>query len=111
MTRALADSYRAELVHAARQGQAFDTATGEPAAWVAPEPVTVTWYQPAMAYAEMKWPHLAPHSRASLADALAAVTPLLTRETGRRPPTGRVRAALYGYAFNPVPLQNPSRVV
>ena len=71
MTRALADSYRAELVHAARQGQAFDTATGEPAAWVAPEPVTVTWYQHAMAYAEMKWPHLAPHSRASLADALA----------------------------------------
>ncbi len=101
MTRALADSYRAELVHAARQGQAFDTATGEPAAWVAPEPVTVTWYQHAMAYAEMKWPHLAPHSRASLADALATVTPLLTRETGRRPPTGRVRAALYGYAFNP----------
>jgi hypothetical protein len=54
MTRALADSYRAELVHAARQGQAFDTATGEPAAWVAPEPVTVTWHQHAMAYAEMK---------------------------------------------------------
>jgi integrase len=101
MTRALADSYRAELVHAARQGQAFDTAIGEPAAWVAPEPVTVTWYQHAMAYAEMKWPHLAPHSRASLADALATVTPLLTRETGRRPSTGRVRAALYGYAFNP----------
>ncbi|HUY47145.1 MAG TPA: hypothetical protein VMV92_15655 [Streptosporangiaceae bacterium] len=101
MTRALADSYRAELVHAARQGQAFGTATGEPAAWVAPEPVTVTWYQHAMAYAEMKWPHLAPHSRASLAGALATVTPLLTRETGRRPPAGRVRAALYGYAFNP----------
>jgi hypothetical protein len=48
----------------------------------------------------MKWPHLAPHSRASLADALATVTPLLTREPGGRPSASRLRAALYGYAFN-----------
>jgi hypothetical protein len=34
MTRALADSYRAELVRAARKGTGFDPATGEPAAWV-----------------------------------------------------------------------------
>ena len=32
MTRALADSYRAELVRAARSGTGFDPATGEPAA-------------------------------------------------------------------------------
>jgi integrase len=100
MTRPLADSYRAELVRAARKGAGFDPATGEPTAWAAPEPVTVTWYQHAVAYAQMKWPHLAPHSRASLADALATVTPLLTRETGCRPPDGTLRAALYGYAFN-----------
>ncbi len=49
----------------------------------------------------MKWPHLAAHFRASMADALATVTPLLTRETGRRPPVSMLRAALYGYAFNP----------
>jgi integrase len=60
----------------------------------------VTWYRHAVAYAEMKWPHLAPHSRASLADALATVTSLLTRETGRRPPAQTLRAALYGHAFN-----------
>lgn len=100
ITRPLADSYRAELVRAARKGAGFDPATGEPTAWAAPEPVTVTWYQHAVAYAQMKWPHLAPHSRASLADALATVTPLLTRETGCRPPDGTLRAALYGYAFN-----------
>ena len=98
-TRALADSYRAELVRAARQGQAFDPATGEPAAWIMP--VTVSWYRHAVAYAEMKWPRLAPHSRASLADALATITPLLTRETSRRPPDQILRAALYRYAFNP----------
>ena len=101
VTRALADSYRAELVRAARRGTGFDPGTGAPAAWATPEPVTVTWYRHAVAYAQMKWPHLAPRSRASLADALATITPLLTRETGRRPPPGRLRAALYGYAFSP----------
>ena len=98
--RALADGYRAELVRAARKGLAFAPGTGEPESWAAPEPELVTWYQHAVAYAEMKWPHLAPHSRASLADALATVTPLLTRETGRRPPAQTLRAALYGHAFN-----------
>jgi len=99
MTRALADSYRAELVRAARKGLAFAPGTGEPESWaLGPEPVT--WYHHAVAYAEMKWPHLAPHSRASLADALATVTPLLTRETGRRPAAQILRAALYGHAFN-----------
>jgi hypothetical protein len=62
----------------------------------------VTWYQHAVAYAQMIWPHLAPHSRASLADALATVTPLLTTgETRRRPSADMLRAALYGCAFNP----------
>ena len=101
MTRALGDSYRAELVRAARRGVAFAPETGEPAAWAAAEPETVTWYQHAVAYAEMKWPYLAAHSRASVADALATVTPLLTREAGRRPPGQILRAALYGHAFNP----------
>ena len=100
MTQALADSYRAELVRAARKGLAFAPETGEPESWAVPEPQPVTWYQHAVAYAEMKWPHLAPHSRASLADALATVTPLLTRETDRRPPARTLRAALYGHAFN-----------
>ncbi len=33
ITRALADSYRAELVGAPRRGQAYDPGPGEPAAW------------------------------------------------------------------------------
>ncbi len=49
----------------------------------------------------MKWPHLAAHSRASMAEALATVTPLLTKTTSRRPPARMLRAALYGYAFIP----------
>ena len=80
LVAATSDSYRAELVRMARRGLEFDPVTGEPAAWAAPEPVTVNWYQHAVAYAQMKWPPLAPHSRASLADALATVPPLLTRD-------------------------------
>lgn len=85
MTRALADSYRAELIRAARKGLAFAPTTGEPESWAAPEsgPEPVTWYGHAVAYAEMKWPRLAPHSRASLADALATVTP--AADPGNRP--------------------------
>ena len=101
ITRALADSYRAELVRAARQGLEFDPATGEPVLRAGPEPVTVTWYQHAAAYAAMKWPGLAAHSRASLADALATVTPALTRTAAEQPPAAALRTALYQHAFNP----------
>jgi len=101
ITRALADSYRAELIRAARRGLEFDPATGEPLACAAPAPATVTWYQHAVAYAAMKWPHLAAHSWASMAEALATVTPLLTKTTSPRPPARMLRAALCGYAFSP----------
>jgi hypothetical protein len=66
-TRALADSYRAELVRAARRGLEFDPATGEPALWAVPARPAVTWHAHAVAYAAMKWPGLSAHSRASLA--------------------------------------------
>ena len=100
LTRALADSYRAELVRAARQGLEFDPATGEPR-WAVPEPAVTTWLEHAIAYADMKWPRLAPHSRASLADALATVTLALTRPASGRPSARTLRAALYRHAFNP----------
>jgi hypothetical protein len=38
LTRGLADSYRAELVRAARQGLEFDPATGEPLLRAGPRP-------------------------------------------------------------------------
>jgi hypothetical protein len=102
LTQALADSYRAELVRAARTGLEFGPRTGEPVLWAAPEPPTVTWHEHAAAYAAMKWPHLAAHSRASIADALATVvTPALSRAAPARPRAADLRTALYRYAFNP----------
>jgi integrase len=108
ITRKLADSYRAELVRAARMGLDFDPLTGEPAAWNVPEPAIVTWYEEATAYAVMKWPSLAAHSRASLAEALATVTPVLTRPGARdRPDQRELRTALYQHAFNPARPADP----
>lgn len=108
ITRKLADSHRAELVRAARMGLDFDPLTGEPAAWNLPEPRTVTWYQQATAYTAMKWPSLAAHSRASLAEALATVTPALTRPDARnRPDPRQLRTALYQHAFNPARPASP----
>ena len=101
VTRALADSYRAELVRAAHQGLEFDPQTGEPVLWAEPEPVTVTWYQHAAADAAMKWPTLAAHSRASVAEALATVTPALTGAAPARLTAAQLRTALYQHAFNP----------
>lgn len=101
LTRALADSYRAELVRAARKGLEFGPGTGEPVLWAAPEPVTITWHEHAAAYAAMKWPRLAAHSRASVADALATVTPALCRAAPEPPRAADLRTALYKYAFNP----------
>ncbi len=78
------------------RGLEFDPATGEPQ-WAVPEPAVTTWLEHAVAYADMKWPRLAPHSRASLADALATVTLALTG----RPSARTLHAALYRHAFNP----------
>ena len=108
ITRKLADSYRAELVRAARMGLDFDPLTGEPTAWNLPEPAIVTWYEEAAAYAVMKWPSLAAHSRAGLAEALATVTPALTRPGARnRPDQHELRTVLYKHAFNPARPADP----
>jgi hypothetical protein len=101
LTRALADSYRAEQLRAARKGLEFDQQTGEPVLWAAPTRPTTTWYRHAVGCAAMKWPHLAAHSRASPADALATVTLALTRAAPAQPPAAPLRTALYKHAFNP----------
>ena len=101
ITRGLADSYRAELIRAARQGLDFSARTGEPASWATRLPATISWLDHAGAYAAMKWPLAAAHTRAGIADALATVTPALLTPGRGRPPAATLRGALYGHAFNP----------
>ncbi|MCP5916162.1 hypothetical protein NL317_29515, partial [Klebsiella pneumoniae] len=76
-TRALADSFRSELVSTTRRGEAFVIATGRPVSWQRPEEQVTSWYEHALAYVDMKWPHAAGKSRQGIAESLATVTPAL----------------------------------
>lgn len=91
ITRGLADSYRAELIRAARRGQGFSPGTGEPASWATRAPATISWLEHAAAYDAMKWCLAATHTRAGIADALATITPALIRP-GRGRPLAYLRA-------------------
>lgn len=103
LTRALAEGFKAELVHAANAGLPFDPDTGLPFAWTPePEPPQVTWYEHALAFVDMKWPQISANSRVSIAEGLATVTPCLVADRPGAPPPQVLRAALYGWAFNTI---------
>ncbi|MFY1654048.1 tyrosine-type recombinase/integrase [Solwaraspora sp. WMMB762] len=100
-TRALAESFRSDLVKASNAGEPFDTETGRPVDQIR-ERLGVTWYAHARAYVEMKWPRAAAKTRRSIVEALTSVTVILTRPAKRgRPADELLREALYLYGFNP----------
>jgi integrase len=98
-TKAHAESFRAKLITAQREGVAFDEASG------LPEPMarllnTRSWYEHAVAFVDMKWPRAAAKQRKSIAEALANVTPTLLSSTRGAPSDDEIRRALYGWSFN-----------
>ena len=100
-TKALANSFRSELVKASNAGEPFDRATGKPVAIVRQLNDT-TWYAHARAYVEMKWPHMAANSRRGIVETLTDVTIALIKSGTRgRPDPTILRRALYLYAYNP----------
>ncbi|MBS2547413.1 tyrosine-type recombinase/integrase [Catenulispora sp. NL8] len=102
VTSALAEAFRAKLLTAAREGFPFDTETGLPEHMIAKKavPKGPTVYEHLVEYAEMKWPRLAPNSRSGVAETLAVVAPVLSRDLPGRPDPVVLRRALYRYAFN-----------
>src|ERR1017187_1398786 len=100
-TKALADSHESKLRTAAREGEAFDTATGLPLAKAEEDQDhEVSWYEFACAYVDMKWEEASPNSRRSIAEALATATPSLVTTSRGAPKPAQLRKALYGWAFN-----------
>ncbi|MER7418078.1 hypothetical protein ABT346_15075 [Micromonospora peucetia] len=100
-TKALAHSFRAELVQATNAGEPFDPATGRPVSEARTKNPT-TWYAHSRAYVEMKWPRAAAKTRRSIVEALTSITVTLTRPTKRgRPDDALLREALYLYGLNP----------
>jgi integrase len=97
---AQADSFRSELVTAARKGEAFAIVTGRPVAWQRAA-TEMTWYQFACKYADMKWKDASAKYRRDIARALTAATPAMFNEgaTGK-PVDAAIRTALRQWAFN-----------
>src|SRR5450759_2578023 len=98
-TKKLAESFRSSLISAARQGFAFDVATGQPEN-MARQLATVTWYEHAMAFVDMKWTRASPRHRKSIAEALATVTPALVSTDRGTPSPEMIRHTLYQWSFN-----------
>jgi integrase len=98
-TAAQADVFRAELLAAARKGEAFSLVSGEPVSWQRNQP-GMTWYEFACAYVDSKWESASAKYRRAIAQALAAATmAMLTGDRGM--PDSRVlRSALVNWGFN-----------
>ena len=95
---AQADAFRAELLAAARKGEAFSMATGEPVFRQRNEP-GMTWYQFTCAYVYMKWTTASAKYRRAIAQALTAATPpMLT--AGSSPDSRDLRSALVNWGHN-----------
>jgi integrase len=95
-TKALAESFRSQLISATRSGEPFDEVTGLPESRAR----DVGWLDHAISYVDVKWPRAAAKSRKSTAEALTTVTLALVVGRRDRPAEPVLREALYGWAFN-----------
>ncbi|MFG2232232.1 tyrosine-type recombinase/integrase [Streptomyces sp. NPDC048723] len=100
ITKGLAESRRAKLMTAARDGEAFDEQTGLPASEMRAIRQRTTWYDIARAYIDERWDRTPGTTRRTLADALATITPALVRPGVAYPEPRVLRRALYSWAFN-----------
>src|SRR4051794_34168138 len=98
-TKALAESFRSELVAAARRGEAFDVASGRPVSMRRTER-DMPWYEFACAFVDVKWPHVAATTRRTHAEALTAVTAAMFTTDRGKPDDQLVRSALCRWGFN-----------
>jgi integrase len=106
-TAALADSFRSDLLSAARKGEAFDTSTGRPVSMLRAS-TGMSWYAFACAYVDLKWPHVAATTRRTHAEALTAVTTAMLTSTRGQPNGKLLRAALKRWAFNTARRDDPN---
>ncbi|WP_324612213.1 MULTISPECIES: hypothetical protein [Streptomyces] len=79
MTVGLADSRRAKLMTAAREGGPFDERTGLPASELRAIKQRTTWYDLAHEYLDQRWDRTPGNTRRTLADAFATITPALVQ--------------------------------
>jgi integrase len=98
-TSALAESFRSELVAAARKGEAFDVETGRPVSMLRTDN-SMSWYEFACKFVDLKWPHVAATTRRTHAEALTAAAPAMFSTLRGKPDDKLIRKALSRWAFN-----------
>ncbi|MFJ1973084.1 tyrosine-type recombinase/integrase [Streptomyces sp. NPDC087903] len=99
LTLGLAESRRAQLITAARDGEPFAVDSGLPKSLVSKDR-DISWYEHARNYIDMKWDDSPASTRRTLAEAMATVTPTFVKDTKGMPEARVARTALYGWAFN-----------
>ncbi|MFE0470915.1 tyrosine-type recombinase/integrase [Streptomyces sp. NPDC058947] len=95
----MAESRRAQLITAAREGEPFDVDSGRSKSMVDRER-DISWYEHAHNYIEMKWGDSPGNTRRTLSEAMATVTPAFVKDIKGMPDAGTVRRALYIWGFN-----------
>jgi integrase len=98
-TAAQADVFRAELLAAARKGEAFSLTSGEPVSWQRNQPGT-TWYEFACANVDSKWDSSSAKYRRAIAQALASATVAMLTDARGMPDSQALRGALVNWGFN-----------
>lgn len=99
-TRKLAESFKASLMHAAREGEAFDPESGLPRKAGLAIRQQRLWVELAREFMDARWDDFAPRHRKSTVDGLVTLTCALVRDD-RTPPDARaLRKALTGWMFN-----------
>ncbi|WP_307826847.1 hypothetical protein [Streptomyces pactum] len=100
LTKGLAESRRAKLITAARDGEPFDTGSGLPASELRALKQRTTWFELARQYIEQRWDRTPGNTRRTLADALATITPAFVQPGAVYRSPQVLRRALYSWACN-----------
>lgn len=98
-TSALAESFRSELVTAARKGEAFYVDSGRPVSMQRIER-DLSWYELACNYVDRTWDSAAGTTRRTNAEALTRITVKLLKTEKGKPDDKLIRHALNRWAFN-----------
>ncbi|SEO22268.1 tyrosine-type recombinase/integrase [Actinacidiphila rubida] len=97
-TKGLADNFRSKLMRAMRDGDEFDAESGLPES-MTEKKSPLSWYDFALKYLAMKWPHAAPNTRNSINESLVTATLALLDDRPGRPANDVLRTALRNWAF------------
>ncbi|MFC4030903.1 tyrosine-type recombinase/integrase [Streptomyces polygonati] len=97
-TKGLAKAHQGKLRQAMRDGEEFDTATGLPPS-MEEKATEVSWYEFALVYMALRWPHVSPNYREEINEGLTDATKSLLRDTPGRPSDEALQRALRDWAF------------